>query len=82
MQNTLNISSDCPNGPHEILLDGDAGSLFEPGNVDELAKAFSDVYNKKIKVKSVINTATKSLVRFDSENIAKEILDLIVGGRK
>ena len=48
---TLNIASDCKYGPREILLNGDGGLLFEPGNVEQLAKCFDDVYNKKIDIK-------------------------------
>ena len=79
---TINISSDCPNGPREILLDGKAGVLFEPGNVDDLAKALSDVWNEKVKSKTMVNNATKSLIRFDADNVALQIMDLIDGGQK
>jgi glycosyltransferase involved in cell wall biosynthesis len=76
---TVNISSDCPNGPHEILMDGAAGVLFEPGDVDALAKIFGNIYNNKTDTESLIATATKSLSRFDSGNIASQIIDLIDG---
>ena len=79
---TLNISSDCPNGPREVLLDGNAGVLFKPGDVGALAKIFSDVYNNKIKIKSMTGAATKSLSRFDAGNIATQIIDLVNGGQK
>ena len=82
MVGTLNIASDCPNGPREILLDGKAGVLFKPGNVDELAKALSDVWNKKINVKTMINNTTKSLSRFDADNIVSQIMDLVNRGQK
>lgn len=79
---TLNISSDCPNGPREILMDGAAGILFKPGDSDALAKIFGDVYNNKIKTKSIVSVATKSLDRFDADNIALQIIDLVDGGQK
>ena len=79
---TLNVSSDCPSGPHEVLLDGAGGILFKPGDSDALAKIFGDIYNGKIKVKSLVDTATKSLVRFDADNIAVQIVDLVNGGQK
>ena len=79
---TLNISSNCPNGPREILMDGAAGILFKPGDSDALAKIFGDVYNNKIKTKLIINAATKSLTRFDADNIASQIIDLVNGGQK
>ena len=75
--NTINISSNCPNGPHEILLDGDAGILFEPGNADELADAMSKVWNGRIDIAAITKRATKSLERFNPSNICKQIMDLI-----
>lgn len=75
--NTINISSNCPNGPHEILLDGDAGILFEPGNADELADAMSKIWNGRIDIAAITKRATKSLERFNPSNICKQIMDLI-----
>ena len=80
--NTLNISSNCPNGPHEILLDGDAGILFEPGNVQELSKKMSDVFHKRVDIDKMKKCAIKSLSRFDSQNTALQIIDLINGEQK
>lgn len=74
---TLNISSDCKCGPREILLDGRAGILFEPGNAKELAKCMADVYNKKLNSKKMIANATDSLNRFESKKIVDEIISLI-----
>ena len=75
---TLNISSNCKNGPHEILMDGDAGILFEPGNAEELANAMSDVWNGRVDAKQMVKNATKSLARFEPKSIAKSIVDLVV----
>ena len=74
---TINISSGCKCGPREVLLDGKAGLLFEPGNAQQLAKCMDDVYNKKIDVQTMIENATKSLNRFESKIIVKEIISLI-----
>lgn len=74
---TLNISSNCKNGPHEILLDGAAGILFEPGNADELADAMSAVWNKTVDVDAMAKNATKSLTRFEPKSIADEIVKLV-----
>jgi len=74
---TINISSDCKCGPREVLLNGDAGLLFEPGNIEQLAKCMDDVYNKKINIKQMIANATKSLNRFDADKITDEIISLI-----
>lgn len=75
---TLNISSNCKNGPHEILMNGDAGILFEPGNADELATAMSDIWNGKADTNQMVKTATESLSRFEPKHIADEIIRLVV----
>ncbi len=74
---TINISSDCKCGPREILLNGDAGLLFEPGNIEQLAKCMDDIYNKKIDIKQMITKATKSLNRFEADKIVEQIISLI-----
>lgn len=74
---TVNISSNCKNGPHEILLDGDAGILFKPGNSNELASAMSAVWNNMADVDNMVKNATKSLSRFDPKTIADSIVALI-----
>lgn len=74
---TLNIASDCPNGPREILLDGRAGILFAPGNVDALARALDDVYNGRVDTDAMRTAATDALSRFDATHIATQIHSLI-----
>jgi glycosyltransferase involved in cell wall biosynthesis len=74
---TLNISSNCPSGPHEILLDGKAGILFEPGNVNELSNAMSDVFHNRVNVNAMKKCATKALDRFDVTKISEQIINLI-----
>lgn len=74
---TINISSNCKCGPREILMDGQAGLLFEPGNIEGLAKCMDDVYNNKVNVKRMIANANKSLKRFDADKIVKEVISLI-----
>lgn len=74
---TLNIASDCKYGPREILLNGDGGLLFEPGNVEQLAKGFDDVYNKKIDIKAMIKQSNRALTRFDAKEIVNQIISLI-----
>lgn len=73
----LNISSNCKCGPREILLNGRAGLLFEPGNTTQLAKCMYDVYNKKVNVKSMIKKSTDALSRFGGEAVVGQIISLI-----
>lgn len=74
---TLNISSDCPSGPHEILLDGVAGILFKPGDHKQLSQILSDVYHNNVDAAGMISCATKSLKRFDPKTVSQQIVDLV-----
>ncbi len=72
-----NIASDCKNGPREILMNGDAGLLFTPGNADELAMHMENVWKNKAPVKKMINAATRSCTRFSAENIIPDVVRVI-----
>ena len=74
---TLNIASDCRNGPREILYDGKGGLLFTPGNADELAKCMDMVFNKKVPINQMKKIAYEGLNRFDSKVIFNQIIKLI-----
>lgn len=74
---TPNISSDCKNGPREILLDGRAGLLFTPGDIAELALRMADIWNNRVDVEKLTARATKSLSRFSADSVAKEIMKLL-----
>lgn len=74
---TLNISSDCRNGPREILCDGAGGLLFEPGNAQQLVECMCVALNDKKRVKEMKKIAQENLARFDSGAVSKEIIKLI-----
>lgn len=71
------VSSDCPNGPREILLDGNCGILFEPGNISELANIFEQIDNGKITRKNFEKFIPKSLERFAIQKIEKELYSIL-----
>ncbi len=73
---TVNISSDCKNGPHEILMKGEAGLLFAPGDSDALAQHMENVWKNKVPVNQMIKVATKSCERFSVENIIPSVVEL------
>jgi glycosyltransferase involved in cell wall biosynthesis len=59
------ISSDCPTGPREILLNGKAGDLFKVGNYNDLAKKIINLkYNMKNNKKKIL-LGYKYFYRFD-----------------
>ncbi|MBD5389044.1 glycosyltransferase, partial [bacterium] len=74
---TLAISSNVPSGPAEVLMNGDAGILFESRNVNQLADIMQDVIENPKKYKSRIQTATKNLDRFSARERVKQMIDLI-----
>jgi|TARA_B100001063_G_C16689246_1_gene516103 glycosyltransferase involved in cell wall biosynthesis len=59
------ISSSCPTGPKEILLNGKGGLLFKPGNYKDLSKKIIFYINNKQKCKKMCNLAIKNLDKFD-----------------
>ena len=69
------ISSNCPTGPKEILMNGKLGDLFSPGDYKNLCKKIYNYYRnrKLLKKKSIL--AKKYLYRFDyQENLNKYVL--------
>lgn len=75
---TLNIASDCKNGPAEILMNGEAGLLFTPGDTTQLAKLMQQVWDNNIPRETMIKKATENLKNFSSDKITAEIINLIL----
>ncbi len=75
--NTLNIASDCRNGPREILMDGRAGLLFAPGDATDLALRMMDAWTRRADTEKMIAVATENLSRFDATKITEQIMKVI-----
>lgn len=58
------ISSNCPTGPSQILLNEEAGELFEVSNVDELLNKLEIIHNKEYNKAKIEET----LKRYTREN--------------
>jgi glycosyltransferase involved in cell wall biosynthesis len=71
------ISTRCPTGPREILMDGKVGHLFSPTNEIELANKILDYYINKKKYNRMINLGYKNLYRFDGEINLEKYYNLI-----
>jgi len=66
------ISSDCPTGPREILLDGKAGYLFKIKDYKSLSKLILKILKNKNDMNKKISVGYKSLNRFDyKRNLSK-----------
>ena len=67
------ISSNCPTGPSQILLNGEAGELFEVSNVNELLNKLEIIHNKEYKKFKIEET----LKRYTRENFINNFRKVI-----
>ena len=72
------ISSDCPTGPREILMDGQGGLLFKVGDYKELANKIYFYTKNKKKNKQLVNFSFSKLDRFDYNKSLNKYLNLIL----
>ena len=61
------ISTKCPTGPQEILLNGKAGIFFKMNDFKDLSKKIIYVYKNKNKMINKVNTGYNYLHRFDEK---------------
>ena len=71
------ISSDCPTGPREILLNGNAGLLFKVGDYIKLSNLILQYSKNKKKLSKKIIIGYKNLNRFDYNQNLKKYLNII-----
>lgn len=71
------ISTNCPTGPKEILLNGKIGTLFKIGDYKKLAKLIINYHNNKDSFKIKINKAYKMLSRFDFKTNCNKYLFIV-----
>ena len=71
------ISTNCPTGPKEILLNGKAGDLITIGDFKKLSFLISSFYKRKKIINKKINTGKKNFYRFDYNLNCKKYLDFV-----
>jgi len=71
------ISSNCPTGPREILLNGKAGFLFNVGDYTELSNLILKYSKNKKLLSKKISIGYKNLSRFDYNRNLKKYLNII-----
>ena len=59
------ISTNCPTGPKEILLNGNGGLLFNIGDHNQLTNKIIYYFKNKDKCKKKLRNSIKALERFD-----------------
>jgi len=75
--NKFIISSDCPTGPKEILLNGKGGLLFKTGNYKQLTNKILYYVKNKNKCNKLLKVAVKNLDRFDYQKNLMKYYNLI-----
>ena len=80
LSNTFIISSDCPNGPNEILSNGQNGFLFQNNNLSELLNKFDEFKNlnenELFKKKLLAKKQIKMFTQFTHFKSLKNIINL------
>lgn len=71
------ISTDCPSGPREILLNGKLGILYKTGNYFDLYKKIVLFYKNKRKYRTKAKLAKKYLYRYDYKKNLNKYLSII-----
>ena len=80
LSNTTVISSNCKNGPQEILDNGNNGYLFKNNNLNDLLKKFDEFKKEKVyvlnKKKLKLKKEIKKFTLYSHFNSLKKIIDL------
>ena len=71
------ISTDCPTGPKEILLNGKAGDLIKIGDYKKLSLLIRNNDSRKKLIINKINKGFKNFKRFDYNLNCKKYLDFV-----
>lgn len=83
--NTLNVASNCPSGPAEVLLYGKGGLLYPVGDSKRLAQIMENILENKVNRSELIKNASEKVHRFSVDNITQQFEDLcnqVVNKRK
>ena len=73
----LIISTGCPTGPKEILMNGKGGLMYKTGDFEDLAKQIIYFINNKKKINNKVNYAYKNLNRFDYQKNLEKYFKII-----
>ena len=71
------ISTDCPSGPRDTLLDGKAGILTTVGDVNQLANHLKIALDDSSYFKKMTKLGLKSSHRFTDEHVGEKWKELI-----
>lgn len=72
------VSTKCPSGPREMLLNGEAGYLCDVNNEDDLAEKIIYALNNKKETDNKVRIATNNLFRFKPELVVLKYEELVL----
>ncbi len=72
------ISTDCPTGPKEILLNGLAGDLIKIGDSKKLAHLINNYKKNRKNISKKINIGLKNFNRFDHKINCEKYLNFVL----
>ena len=71
------ISTNCPTGPKEILINGKAGDLVKIGDYKKISNLLNNYYRRRRTIKKKINIGYDSFSRFDYFINCRQYLKLL-----
>ncbi len=71
------ISSDCPTGPREILMNGNAGDLVKIGDYKKIAYLINNYKKRKKTINRKIRIGHNNFYRFDFDLNCKKYLNFV-----
>ena len=71
------ISTNCPTGPDEILLNGSAGDLVKIGDYKKISKLIQSFSKRRQSINRKINIGFKNFGRYDYNLNCKKYLQLL-----
>ena len=77
------ISSDCPNGPKELIIDHENGFKFENNKIDSFIKSFDEFENSnKDKIKKIIKNGLKISKKYTVFNHYNSLVNMLESNDK
>lgn len=73
------LSTDCPDGPAEMLMNGAAGCLVKIGDVDQMADKINYMLDSEEVLKKYVSTATEHINRFEINSNLERLYKILDG---
>jgi glycosyltransferase involved in cell wall biosynthesis len=71
------VTTDCPSGPREILVDGEGGKLVPVGDPSAMAEAIETAIDSTTQTQRELERARESLDRFTLDAAVEQYLGLL-----